>query len=126
MSPAANLGRRLVPALLVRDMHETLEFYQRLGFEVTGVSPRHGAPDWAEVTRDGIVLQFHTEAPIGTPVAPVCSATFYVYPDSVAALASELEDKVEFAWGPQTLSYGMHEFAIRDPNGYFLAFAEPA
>jgi len=24
------------------------------------------------------------------------------------------------------MDYGMREFAVQDPNGYFIAFAEPA
>lgn len=72
-----------------------------------------------------MVLQFHTEPPHGTPAEPVCSGTFYVYPDSVDALAEELAGVVEFAWGPELMEYGMREFAVQDPNGYYLAFAEP-
>jgi hypothetical protein len=49
-----------------------------------------------------------------------------VYPSSVAALADELRDKIDFAWGPEVMDYGMLEFGVQDPNGYFLAFAEPA
>lgn len=31
-----------------------------------------------------------------------------------------------FALGPEVMDYGMREFAIQDPNGYYLAFTEPA
>ena len=120
------LSQKLVPALLVRDMDETLVFYERLGFHITGRFPDGSTPGWAEVTRDFIVIQFHTEPPCGTPPSPVCSGTFYMYPKSVTALAEEFRDKVEFAWGPEVMDYGMREFGIQDPNGYFLAFTEPA
>ena len=46
--------------------------------------------------------------------------------DSVVALAEEWSGKVEFAWGPEVMEYGMREFGIKDPNGYYLAFTEPA
>jgi len=120
------IGQRLVPALLVRDMSETLSFYRKLGFELTGCHPDPATASWAEVQRDGVVFRFHTEPPVGTPPEPICSGTFYIYPESVAALAEELRGKVEFAWGPEVMDYGMHEFGIRDPNGYYLAFTEPA
>jgi hypothetical protein len=71
------------------------------------------------------VLQFHTEPPHGTPPTPVCSGTFYIFPENVAALAEELRGKVELAWGPEVMDYGMNEFAVQDPNGYFIAFTEP-
>ena len=32
-----DIGQRLVPALLVRDMNETLAFYRKLGFVLTGL-----------------------------------------------------------------------------------------
>lgn len=122
-SPAA-LGSRVVPALLVRDLEETLAFYRHLGFRVT--SPVEPESVWAEVERDSITLQFHTEPPEGTPPSPIFSGTLYFFPESVAALAEEFRDKVEFAWGPEVMEYGMREFGIRDPNGYYLAFTEPA
>ena len=120
------LGQRLVPALLVRDMGETLAFYRKLGFEITGSYPDPKNASWAEVQRDGVVFQFHTDPPEGTPREPICSGTFYVYLESVTALAEELRGTVEFAWGPEVMDYGMLEFGIQDPNGYYLAFTEPA
>jgi len=125
MKTTAGLEGRIVPALLVRDMQETLAFYRTLGFRLTGCHPDQDEPTWAEVGRDHVVFQFHTEPPEGTPAAPVCSGTFYLFPESVAALAEEFRGRVEFAWGPETMDYGMYEFGIRDPNGYWLAFAEP-
>jgi hypothetical protein len=121
-----NIGERLVPALLVGDMRGPLAFYHELGFVLTGCYPDQSTPTWAEVKRDSVVLQFHTAPPHGTPPAPVCSGTFYIYPESVSALAEELWCRVEFAWGPEVMGYGMREFAVQDPNGYFIAFTEPA
>lgn len=120
------IGQRLVPALLVRNMDETLAFYQQLGFQLTGRRPSETAPNWAEVKRDSVVLQFHTVPSCGTPSEPVCSGTFYIFPESVAALAEELRGRVDFAWGPEVMDYGMREFAVQDPNGYFIAFTESA
>ncbi len=126
MSMAVKLKPQIVPALLVRDMKETLAFYELLGFRVTGRFPDGPNPVWSEVTQDSVVIQFHTEAPVGTPTTPVFSGTLYFYPDSVACLAEELRGKVDFAWEPEVMSYGMREFGVRDPNGYYLAFTEPA
>jgi len=120
------LRQRLVPALLVKNMPETLAFYRTLGFEITGGNPDQERPTWAEVNRDGVVLQFHTEPPCGTPPEPVCSGTFYFYPENVGALVDEFREKVQFAWGPAVMEYGMREFGVQDPNGYYLAFTEPA
>lgn len=126
MTDTTSIGSRLVPALLVGDMAETLDFYRKLGFRLTGCHPERPDPVWAEVQRDSVTLQFHTDPPSGTPPTPVCSGTFYLFPDSVTDLAEELRGKVAFAWGPEVMDYGMREFAVQDPNGYYLAFSEPA
>lgn len=115
-----------MPSLLVGDLDATLEFYRRLGFRVSGVDPDRAAPSWAEVTRDGVVIQFYTDPPVGTPTAPTMSGTLYLETDDVAALAAELGNSVAFAWGPEIMDYGMHEFGIRDPDGYLIAFTQPA
>ncbi len=122
----ARLDARVVPSLLVRDMAETLAFYARLGFRATGWTPEQAAPVWAEVQRDAAVLQFYVDPPKGTPTRPVLSGTLYFYPESVDALAAEFRTKVDLAWGPEIMDYGMREFGIQDPNGYYLAFTEPA
>ena len=126
MTETTSMGARLVPALLVRDMAKTLAFYRKLGFRLTGCHPDESNPLWAEVQRDSVTLQFHTDPPAGTPTTPVCSGTFYLFPASVTGLAKEFRGKVTFAWGPEVMDYGMYEFAVQDPNGYYLAFTEPA
>lgn len=123
--PRTRLSARVVPSLLARDLIETIDFYGALGFELSGKHPET-TPTWVELCRDGLRLQFHSEPPRGTPGAPVFSGTLYAYPGDVEALAQEWRGRVEFAWGPEVMDYGMREFAIRDPNGYFLAFTEPA
>lgn len=107
-------------------MDETLAFYRTLGFRMTGCAPDRDDPTWVELGRDDVSLWFSTEAAVGQPDEPVCSGTHYLFPDSVSALADELGGKVEFAWGPEIMPYGMLELGIQDPNGYFIAFTEPA
>jgi hypothetical protein len=50
----------------------------------------------------------------------------YVFPQNVDTLAKELRGKVPFLWGPEETEFGVFEFAIRDPDGYVLAFANAA
>lgn len=124
-----SIGSRIVPSLMVRDLDESLDFYvEKLGFEVTGRYPDVGEPDWAEVRRDGVILQFFTADTLseGFTSTPGLTGTLYFYPESVMKLAGELRGKVLFEWGPEVMDYGQREFALRDPDGYFLAFAESA
>jgi len=114
------MNDRIIPALLTRDMQATLRFYGALGFQVVGDEA------WAEVARGGVALQFHSAPPAGTPERPVMSGTLYFYIGDVEALAAEFAGKVTFEWGPEVMPYGLKEFGLRDPNGYYLAFAEEA
>jgi hypothetical protein len=52
----------------------------------------------------------------------ICTIDSYIFPDNVSALAEELRNKLDFAWGPEVMEYGMGEFAVHDPNGYSLLF----
>lgn len=117
---------RVVPVLLVTDMGETLAFYQKLGFTLTGCHPSEENATWAEVTRDQAILQFHAERPLGTPEAPTMSGTLYIQTRHVDRLAEEWRGTVVFQWGPEEMDPGGREFGIQDPNGYFLAFMESA
>jgi hypothetical protein len=52
------------------------------------------------------------------------TATQYIYVDDVIALWSSIKNRCAAEWGPETMPYGMLEFAIKDPNGYFLSFGQ--
>ena len=46
-------------------------------------------------------------------------------PKEVDALWSNIKDLVEVIYAPEDFDYGMHEFGIRDDNGYHLSFGSP-
>ena len=45
---------------------------------------------------------------------------FYV--DDADALWERIKGSCTAEWGPEDMPYGLREFAIKDPNGYFLSF----
>lgn len=109
--------------LKTEDMHATLAWYERAGFEVRGRFPDDGEPTWLEVERDGVVLQFLAgETPWPEPCG--LTGTLYFYPASVDDLHERIRDEIEPAWGPEDREWGMREMGLRDPNGYFLTFTE--
>jgi catechol 2,3-dioxygenase-like lactoylglutathione lyase family enzyme len=122
-----NLGNRVLPALLVSDMRRSMDFYiDVLGFTQTGYYPIESNPIRTEVRRDGVAIILYSEAFRGDDGAPAFSGALYLFPESVPRLADELRGRVPFAWGPHETDFGVREFAIRDPDGYMLVFAEPA
>jgi catechol 2,3-dioxygenase-like lactoylglutathione lyase family enzyme len=121
-----NLGHRVLPALLVTDMRQSLDFYlHKLGFVQTGYYPIESEPIRTEVRRDGVAIILLTEARHVGGEDPAFTGGLYIFPESIARLADELRGKVPFEWGPEETEFGVREFAIRDPNGYLLIFAEP-
>lgn len=113
----------LLPSLWTRDMKATLVFYRRLGFRLAGREPETGTPRWVELRGHGAVLHFFTE-PWERAEAPHCTGTFYFFPPNWENLAQRVAREFELAWGPENMPYGWREFGLRDPNGYWLAFAE--
>jgi catechol 2,3-dioxygenase-like lactoylglutathione lyase family enzyme len=122
-----NLGRRILPCLLVSDMRRSLEFYlEVMGFTQTGYYPIESEPIRTEVRRDDVAIILYTEAVHGRDEAPAFTGALYFFPQDIDPLAEELQGKVTFAWGPEATEFGIREFAVRDPDGYALVFAERA
>jgi catechol 2,3-dioxygenase-like lactoylglutathione lyase family enzyme len=120
-----NLGNRILPCLFVSDMRRSLEFYvESLGFTQTGYYPIESEPIRTEVRRDGVAIVLLSEPRRLELQVPALSGALYVFPESVDKLADELRGKVPFAWGPEDTEFGLREFAVRDPDGYTLIFAE--
>ena len=114
-----------VAILKSNNVARTIEWYQRVGFEIRDVSPESGEPTWCEVARDGTVLQFlGGETPWPDP--PTFTGTLYFRPESVVALYEQIKDHTPPAWGPEVRDWGERELGLQDPDGYFLTFTETA
>ena len=125
MLPAMNEGSRVTAILKTADVEETIAWYTRIGFLLRGRFPETGDPTWCELSRDGVILQFlGGETP--WPGPHTFTGTIYFHPDSVEALYEEIKEHTSPAWGPEVREWGMRELGLRDPNGYFLTFTEPA
>ena len=53
-----------------------------------------------------------------------CTGTIYFFVPNVDEYYNAIEDEAIVQWPLQTMSYGTREFAVRDCNGYTLAFAQ--
>jgi uncharacterized glyoxalase superfamily protein PhnB len=111
--------RSLTPMLQTSDMERTIAWYgDMLGFRCVS---RMG-DGWCRLEHDGVSLMFMRNDHLGAPHA---TATQYIYVDDVHALWATLKGRVTAEWGPEDMSYGMREFAIKDPDGYLLSFGQP-
>ena len=108
-------------------MRRSLDFYLgTLGFVQTGYWPIESNPIRTEVRRDDVAIVLMAESFRGLGDTPAFTGALCLFPESVDRLAEELRGKVSFVWGPEVTDYDTHEFAVRDPDGYLLVFAEPA
>lgn len=107
--------------LQARDILETVAFYRDvLGFRVEATWGPNDAPIGCILDHGDVHLLFHREE--GS--TPQMSGVIVIEVEGVVALHERVKDAAEVVWGPEVYSYGMREFAIRDPNGYQLAFCE--
>lgn len=106
-------------SLLLRcaDINQTRSFYASLGFTVTD-----SAKDTITAVMHGEKLIF-TEQDLWTAL-PNLSGTIYFSVPDVESCYAQLKDKASIAWPLQKMSYGSHEFAIKDCNGYLIAFQQ--
>lgn len=117
----------LIPMLSVSDLKRTMSFYcDRLGFQRVNT---FGKPDpvWCMLARDGVRIMFNqppAEEMRELPRRAKDFQIYYFYPDDVVAL--------HHAWTGDDLPvtdlrvtiYGMKEFELRDPDGYWLWFGQ--
>jgi catechol 2,3-dioxygenase-like lactoylglutathione lyase family enzyme len=114
---------KLTPMLQTSDMGQTIEFYTRtLGFNLVNTWPEGAGPTWCILGRDAVQIMFMINEHVG---APAMTGTLYIQTTDVLDLHRRIAGQVEVLWGPEVYEYGMHEFAIKDCNGYTLSFGQP-
>jgi hypothetical protein len=115
----------VTPFLETTDLSETIAFYGNLlGFVVDSQWPTEN-PTNCILDNGDVRLAFGTDPENRYP-APGLSGQLWIDVDDVMALHERLVGKVPIEWGPEVYSYGRLEFAIKDCNGYLLAFSAPA
>lgn len=57
-----------------------------------------------------------------TALVPMLQTNNTFYVDDVGELWNAVKEQWTAEWGPEKMSYGLIEFAVKDPNGYLLSF----
>lgn len=111
--------RKLVPMAPVADVRRSIEFYERLGFDVYNTFEDGHTVEWAYLWNGGAHLMLtRTEG----PVAPESQTMLlYLYAADVAAYHQELLGRGLEVGPIEERPYMEHgEFALADPDGYCL------
>jgi uncharacterized glyoxalase superfamily protein PhnB len=123
--------KKLTPNLVVASVERSLAFYvNTLGFERGMTVPDASPFVFASVT-SGPVEMFFNDAAAAVKEYPAFSGkpigatgTLFIEVDGVDALHDRLKSTVKIVMPLVTQFYGTREFAIEDPDGYVVTFAE--
>jgi lactoylglutathione lyase len=122
--------KSLTPNLVVRDIAASIRFYT----DVIGCTIKQTVPDaapfvfvWLE--RDGVQIFLNdaktVEHDLPAAAKNVGGAGVFIIVDGLDALHERVAPKTALAMELKTQFYGMREFAVADPDGYVITFAEP-
>jgi len=121
----------VTPNLVVRDIAKSLAFYRDvLGFAVNMSVPDAAPYVFVGLERDGVpvflnditaVLEDH---PSMAATPPGGTATMFFIVTDVDALHAVVAPKAPVVMALKTQFYGMREFAVTDPDGHVLTFAQ--
>jgi len=129
--PVSQSFKKLTPNLLVANVERSLAFYvDVLGFARGMAVPDESPFVFASVT-SGPVEIFLNDAATAIKEYPMfgsrpigATGTLYIEADGVDALHDRLKTAVTIVMPLVTQFYGSREFAIEDPDGYVITFAE--
>ena len=122
---------KLTPNLVVASVERSLAFYvDTLGF-TRGLTVPDASPFVFASVTSGAVEIFFNDAAAATKEYPAfantpigATATMFIEMQGVDALHDRLERSVKIVMPLVTQFYGLREFAIEDPDGYVITFAE--
>ena len=124
--------KRITPVLLVKEIEPLVPFWVgRLGFTKTIEVPDGNKLGFVTFQKGAVEVMYQTYASVEKDAPPAMAAearkgTTYLYmevDDLDAVLAATKQMKTVMPL--RTAFYGMREFAIQDPAGHFITFAQP-
>ena len=114
--------RRVSPMIRVRDVAATVGWYRALGFELVDANEEDGALDWAMLSFGDSSVMFNAGG--GAATGDRREVDLYVHADGIDALHERLRGQVDLVERPHDTFYGMREFIVRDPDGFWVTFGE--
>lgn len=115
----------LTPSLKTKGIKGTVDFYVKvLGFTIDTLWPADN-PTLCILDHDDVRISFVVDTNGWYADDPLLTGQLWIDVEDVMALHAKVAGSVATEWGPEVYHYGRREFAIKDPNGYLLAFSEP-
>jgi catechol 2,3-dioxygenase-like lactoylglutathione lyase family enzyme len=121
----------VTPNLIVRDIAASTSFYRDvLGFSVKTTVPETGPFVFVWLERDGVPVFLNDPAAVekdlpGAAARPAGgTATLFIVLTGVDDFHAQIAPRVRIVMSLRTQFYGMREFAVEDPDGHLLIFAQ--
>jgi len=121
----------VTPNLVCRDIAASLAFYREvLGFSISMSVPDAAPYVFVGLERDGVpvflndVTTATADFPSMAAAHPGGTATMFFIVTDVDALHAVVAPKATVVMPLKTQFYGMREFAVTDPDGHVITFAQ--
>jgi uncharacterized glyoxalase superfamily protein PhnB len=123
--------KRITPVLLVKEIEPLVPFWvERLGFTKTIEVPDGNKLGFVAFQKGAAEVMYQTYASVEKDAPPAMSAEarkgptyLYMEVDNLDAVLAGMKD-VKTVMPVRTAFYGMKEFAVQDPGGHFITFAQ--
>lgn len=115
---------RLTPMLHVADVRKTVDWYKAAGFALVDLGEDDGEATWAELAYGDGRLMLNAGGRSST--AARRDADLYIHTSGIDALFARLRGFAHIEEEPHDTFYGMRELIVRDNNGFWITFGEPA
>jgi uncharacterized glyoxalase superfamily protein PhnB len=125
--------KKITPVLLVDAIEPILPFWiDRLGFTKAMEVPDDNKLGFVDFQKGSVEVMYQTYASVEKDAPPDMSAAarkgptyLYLEVDNLDAVLDAMKD-VRKVMPERTAFYGMREFAVQDPAGHFITFAQQA
>ena len=124
--------KRITPVLLVSEIEPQFHFWvDRLGFAKTIEVPDGNKLAFVAFQKGPAEVMYQTYASVEHDAPPAMAAAarkgptyLYIEVDNLDAVLAGMKDLPK-VMPERTAFYGMREFAVADPAGHFITFAQP-
>jgi len=125
--------KRITPVLLVKEIEPLVPFWvDRLGFTRAVEVPDGGKIAFIIFQKGSVEVMYQTYASVEKDAPPSMGAEarkgptyLYMEVDNLDAALAAMK-QVPVVMPVRTAFYGMKEFAVQDPGGHFITFAQQA
>jgi catechol 2,3-dioxygenase-like lactoylglutathione lyase family enzyme len=122
---------KITPNLIVSSVEQSLAFYTDvLGFARGMTVPEQPPLVFASVTSGAVEIFFNDRSTVAKESPQMAGLSFgggntmFIEVENVDALHDRVRPDVRMVLPIRTQWYGMREFAITDPDGYVITFAQ--